>query len=119
MATTDSAKSQATAAAKSAKATIDSGVEEVKAEARRTGARAKGQAADLQDTLAQGAEEIAATVTERLRAVGVDADRMVDVAKEQATELQQLIEDEIRERPLRALGIAAMVGLFVGYMSAR
>ena len=32
---------------------------------------------------------------------------------------QQLIEDEIRERPLRALGLAAAVGLFVGFLSAR
>jgi ElaB/YqjD/DUF883 family membrane-anchored ribosome-binding protein len=44
---------------------------------------------------------------------------MVDVAKEQATDLQRLIEQEIRERPLRALGLAAAVGLFVGFLSAR
>ena len=119
MATTESAKHQAAAAASSAKATIEDGVEEVKTQARRTGARVRSQAAEVQDTLTQGADDIAATVSEKLRAVGVDADRMVDVAREQVSELQQLVEDEIRERPLRALGIAAMVGLFVGYMSAR
>ena len=119
MATTESAKRQAGAAAKRVKAQIEAGAEDVAAESRRTGERAKRQAGALEDTLARGAEDIAATVSERLRAVGVDADRMVDVAKEQASELQQLIEDEIRERPLRALGVAAMVGLFVGYLSAR
>lgn len=119
MATTESAKRELSDAAKSAKANIEAGVDEVKAEARRTGSRAKSQADDLQDTLSRGAEDVVATVSERLRSVGVDADRMVDVAKEQVSDLQQLIEDEIRERPLRALGLAAAVGLFVGFISAR
>lgn len=119
MATTESAKRQAGTAAKRVKAKVEAGVEDVATEARRTGERAKRQASALEDTLARGAEDIAATVSERLRSVGVDADRMVDVAKEQASELQQMIEDEIRERPLRALGVAAMVGLFFGYISAR
>ena len=119
MATTTSAKRQAAAAAKRAKAEVEAGAEDVATEARQAGARARRQASVLEDTLTRSAEDIAATVSERLRAVGVDTDRMVDVAKEQATELQQLIEDEIRERPLRALGIAAAVGLFVGFLSAR
>ena len=118
MATTTSAKRQA-AAARGAKAGVEAGAEDVAAEARQAGARAKRQASALEDSLTRSAEDIAATVSERLRAVGVDTDKMVDVAKEQATELQQLIEDEIRERPLRALGIAAAVGLFVGFLSAR
>lgn len=107
------------AAAKDAKAAVETGAEDVATEARRAGARAKRQASALEETLTRSAEDIAATVSDRLRAVGVDTDRMVDVAKEQATELQKLIEDEIRERPLRALGLAAAVGLFVGYLSAR
>lgn len=119
MADTTSSKRQATAAAKRAKAEIEAGAEDVATQARRAGARAKRQAGLLEDSLARGAEDIAATVSDRLRSVGVDTDKMVDVAKEQASELQQLIEDEIRERPLRALGLAAAVGLFVGYLSAR
>lgn len=119
MANTTSAKRQAAAAARAAKAEVEAGAEDVAAGARRAGARAKRQASALEDTLARSAEDIAAGVTERLRAVGVDTDRMVDVAKEQASELQQLIEAEIRERPLRALGLAAAVGLFVGFLTAR
>ncbi|MGO4405576.1 hypothetical protein AB4Z10_15100 [Bosea sp. RAF48] len=119
MVTTTSAKRQAAAAARRAKAEVEAGAEDVSAEVHQAGARAKRQASALEDTLTRSAEEIAATVTDRLRAVGVDTDKMVDVAKEQATELQRLIEDEIRERPLRALGLAAAVGLFVGYLSAR
>jgi ElaB/YqjD/DUF883 family membrane-anchored ribosome-binding protein len=118
MATTTSAKRQ-TAAARRAKAEAEAGTEDVAAEVREAGGRAKRQASALEDTLTRSAEDIAATVNEKLRAVGVDTDRMVGVAKEQATELQQLIEAEIRERPLRALGLAAAVGLFVGYLSAR
>ena len=119
MARTTSSKRSAAAAAKSAKAEIETGAEDVASEARRAGTRAKRQASVLEETLTRSAEDIAATVSERLRAVGVDTDRMADVAKEQASELQKLIEDEIRERPLRALGLAAAVGLFVGYLSAR
>jgi len=119
MATTTSAKRQAAAAAKRARAEVEAGAEDVAAEMQEAGSRARRQASALEDTLTRSAEEIAANVTDRLRAVGVDTDKMVDVAKEQATELQKLIEDEIRERPLRALGLAAAVGLFVGYLSAR
>jgi ElaB/YqjD/DUF883 family membrane-anchored ribosome-binding protein len=44
---------------------------------------------------------------------------MAAVAREQASDLEELIIREIRERPLRALGLAAAVGLFVGFLSAR
>jgi len=44
---------------------------------------------------------------------------MVEIAREQAGDLEDLIIREIRERPLRALGMAAAVGLFVGFLSAR
>ena len=44
----------------------------------------------------------------------------VDVSRQDGgAAMQRLIEDEIRERPLRALGVAAAVGLFVGFLSAR
>lgn len=119
MARATSSKRSAADAAKAAKAEIEAGAEDVAAEARKAGTRARRQASVLEETLTRSAEDIAATVSERLRAVGVDTDKMTDVAMEQASELQKLIEDEIRERPLRALGLAAAVGLFVGYLAAR
>jgi len=83
-------------------------------------APAAGRQAGLaKDDLVRSAEELVATVGETLKSVGVDTDRMADVAREQATDLQRLIVKEIQERPLRALGIAAAVGLFVGFLSAR
>lgn len=119
MASTSSAKQQASSAAKRARDEVADGAEEVGARVKATGRRVKEQAEEIEDTLARGASDIADTVSERLRSVGVDTDRMVDAAKDQATELQQLIMDEVRDRPLRALGIAAAIGLFVGFLSAR
>jgi ElaB/YqjD/DUF883 family membrane-anchored ribosome-binding protein len=117
--TTPSAKRQAASAAKRVKDEVVSGAEEIAGEARATAAKVKREAGAIEESLTRGAEDLVATVGEKLRSVGVDTDRMADVAKEQASELQRLIEDEIRERPLRALGLAAAVGLFVGFLSAR
>jgi ElaB/YqjD/DUF883 family membrane-anchored ribosome-binding protein len=116
---TSSAKRQAAASAKRAKdEAVDAG-ETVAAEARKVRSAAKRDADAIEDSLTRGAEDLVATVGERLRSAGVDTDRMVEVAREQATDLQRLIEEEIRERPMRALGLAAAVGLFVGFLSAR
>ncbi len=121
--TTDSAKSQASSAAKRARDEIETGAEQVATKAKstaRTAARSvKREAGEIEASLTRGAEELAATVSGRLRSAGVDTDKLVEVAREQATDLQKLLEDEIRERPLRALGVAAAIGLFVGFLSAR
>ena len=63
--------------------------------------------------------DMAGTVSSKLKTVGVDTDVMVTAAKDQASELQRLISDELRARPLRALGIAAAVGLIVGLLTSR
>ncbi len=119
MATSTTAAKRAAASAKRVKDEVVAGGEEIAGEARETTARVKREAGAIEESLTRGAEDLVATVGEKLRSVGVDTDRMADVAKEQATELQRLIEEEIRERPLRALGLAAAVGLFVGFLSAR
>jgi ElaB/YqjD/DUF883 family membrane-anchored ribosome-binding protein len=119
MATTTSAKRQAASAVKRAKDDVVAGAEDVAAEAKVAGRKARSQAGEFEASLTRSAEELTAAVTDTLRSVGVDTDRMVDVAKEQATDLQRLIVQEIQERPLRALGLAAAVGLFVGFLSAR
>jgi ElaB/YqjD/DUF883 family membrane-anchored ribosome-binding protein len=69
--------------------------------------------------VADEAGEAAASVQEKLKAVGVDTDVMMHAARDQAGELQKLVADELRTRPLRALGFAAAAGLIVGYLSAR
>ncbi len=76
-------------------------------------------ASELVTTVARGAGEVAETVSAKLKTVGVDTDVMVNAAKDNATELQRLISDELTARPMRALGIAAAVGVLVGMMTAR
>ncbi|WP_069883089.1 hypothetical protein [Bosea sp. BIWAKO-01] len=46
-------------------------------------------------------------------------ERMGNVAQEQATDFQQMIIDEVLERPVRALGFAAAIGLIAGFIVAR
>ena len=59
-------------------------------------------------SLTRGAKEVVSSIDAKLRTVGVDTDKLTD-----------LIADEIIDRPLRALGIAAVIGFFVGVMAAR
>lgn len=117
--TATSAKRQAGAAVKRAKDEAAAAADDVAKRAATAGRRVQREAEEIEDSLTRGAEELAASVNQRLRAVGVDTDKMVGVAKEQATELQRLLIAEIQERPLRALGLAAAIGVFVGFLSAR
>lgn len=118
-ATTTSAKRQAAASVRRAKEDVADAADEVAGRAKASGRRLRDEADEIERSLARGAEDLAATVSSKLKSVGVDTDKMADVAREQAGDLQDLIIREIQERPLRALGLAAAVGLFVGFLSAR
>lgn len=86
---------------------------------RRTGAKNRKQ------DMSESAEDIGGGIGELANSAGeaVDnaalTDRFVDIASERAAGLQQRIIDEIREKPLQAVGFAAMIGLFVGFSVAR
>ncbi|OQW81927.1 MAG: hypothetical protein BVN31_09820 [Proteobacteria bacterium ST_bin15] len=73
----------------------------------------------LSDMVGREASEVADKVSAHLKDIGVDTGVMAHAAKEQVSELQRLIGEELRARPLRALGIAAVLGVFVGLISAR
>ena len=118
-ATSSTAKRQAAASVKRAKDEVADAAADTAERARRAGRRVKEEADEIEASLTRGAEDLAATVSEKLRSVGVDTDRMVDAAKKQAGDLESMIIDEIRARPLRAVGLAAAVGLFVGFLTAR
>lgn len=118
-ATSSTAKRQAAASVKRAKDEVADAASDTVERARRAGHRVQDEADEVEASLARGAEDLAATVSEKLKSVGVDTDRMAAIAREQAGDLEELIIREIRERPLRALGLAAAVGLFVGFLSAR
>jgi ElaB/YqjD/DUF883 family membrane-anchored ribosome-binding protein len=85
----------------------------------RTVENLRHDAADASARLAETAQDAAATVSRKLKSVGVDTNVMADAAKDQASQLQQLIVDELKARPARALVAAAAVGLVVGLITAR
>lgn len=80
---------------------------------------AEREVSELGDDVARGASDLADAVSSRLKTVGVDTDVMANLAKDQASELQRLIGDELRSHPMRALGIAAALGVVVGLMTTR
>jgi len=80
---------------------------------------AQREAADLQDEVTRRAAKAADTFAAKLKAAGVDTDVMVEAAKGQAGALQRFLADEVKSRPVRALGVAAALGLVVGLISSR
>jgi ElaB/YqjD/DUF883 family membrane-anchored ribosome-binding protein len=79
----------------------------------------KTTASQTADNVARSASDMADNVSTKLKSVGVDTDVMANAAKNQATELQRLIGDELQARPMRSLAIAAAFGVIVGWMSVR
>jgi ElaB/YqjD/DUF883 family membrane-anchored ribosome-binding protein len=75
--------------------------------------------ADLGGEPAPPDSENNSATSKNLKSVEVDAGRIAEVAHERVTEFQQMLAEEIRARPFRALGWAAAAGLVVGIMSAR
>lgn len=99
----------------STKATAEDAANRVKQETETL----RQDASKLGEKMMRDASEMADTVSTKLKSVGVDTDVMVDAAKGQASELQRLIAEELRTHPLRALGIAAALGVVVGLMTSR
>jgi ElaB/YqjD/DUF883 family membrane-anchored ribosome-binding protein len=74
---------------------------------------------ELGESIAANAQQAVSTVSGRLKSVGVDPEVMANAAKDQASLLQQFIAEELKTRPVRALGVAAAIGLVVGLMTTR
>jgi hypothetical protein len=60
-----------------------------------------------------------AGVAANLKSIGVDTGQLTAAASEQASELQRLLIDEVRARPLRALGWAAAAGVIFGFWATK
>jgi len=84
---------------------------------RQTGTRHRSTSQGAE--LAQSLRDAGSTVSENLRSVGVNTDEMAEIPERRVTELQEMLMDEIRARPLRALGWAAAAGLVVGLWAAK
>lgn len=80
------------------------------------GFKAMSQAADEGGA---GSSDNAREGTSQLKKYGVDTGQMTEAAAERVTELQQLLIDEIRARPMRALGWAAAIGVVFGFWAAK
>lgn len=93
------------------------------AAAGKTAAARAAEAANLQDAStaadAPAIETVVAQVGERLKAAGVDPERLIEAARDQAGDVQKKVADEVKTNPLRTLGLAAAAGLVVGYLSNR
>lgn len=79
------------------------------------GFKAMSQAADDSSGGGPGQEG----TSDRLKAYGVDTDVMAEAATERVSDFQQMIEDEVRARPLRALGWAMAAGVVLGFWAAK
>ena len=77
------------------------------------------EAGSVSRVVQQSASDIAAEVTRKLREAGIDTDQLLITARDQAGDLQKMIVDEVRSRPVRALGFAALAGVVVGLLSTR
>ena len=76
-------------------------------------------ASNTASDMIESATTAAANINEKLKTVGVDTSVMADVAKEQMTDLQRLLADELKQRPMRTLGIAAAVGFVAALIATR
>ncbi len=97
----------------------DGKTETVTEKARKGAETIEQEATEMADSVKRNASELAETVSTKLKTVGVDTDVMATAAKDQASELQRMLAQELQAHPMRALGIAAAVGVFVGLMTAR
>jgi len=77
------------------------------------------EATQIQDKLSRKASEYGDTINDKLKSAGVDTDKISYVAREQISDLQRLIGDELRQKPFRTIGIAAVIGLVAGLLSSR
>ncbi|WP_187640084.1 hypothetical protein [Bosea sp. F3-2] len=74
---------------------------------------------NLAATATENTNERNKELTANLKEFGIDTDRMTEAANERVGDLQQMLMDEVRARPMLALCWAATIGLFVGFLAAR
>ena len=84
-----------------------------------TGFKAMSQNAEAMDSSGSQHEDGNKGIAPSLKSYGVDTNQITEAAGERATELQQLIIDEIKARPMRALGWAAAAGVIFGFWAAK
>ncbi|TCR68213.1 hypothetical protein [Bosea sp. BK604] len=66
-----------------------------------------------------GGDDRNGELTANLKEFGIDTDRMAEAANERVGDFQQMLIDEVRNRPMQALCWAAAAGVVVGLLAAR
>jgi len=64
--------------------------------------------------VSEAAAQLGRAVSNKLKDVGVDTEVMKGSANAQAATLQDMVAEEIVRRPWHALGLAALVGFWMG-----
>lgn len=82
-------------------------------------AAASAAAAEAPSVTEPTVETLVAQVGDRLKEAGIDPERVLTAARDQAGEVQDKVAAEVQAHPLRTLGLAAAAGLVVGYLSSR
>lgn len=80
---------------------------------------ADARAKELTDNAMRELSALATSLNARLKDLGVDADRMIEGAKEGAVSLEKRLADEVVSRPLRSLAIAAGLGIALGFLTRK
>lgn len=86
-----------------------------------------GQTADDVGAKASAATEAALreinnlvdSLTERVKALGVDTNALSDKARASASAVEKTIMREVTDRPLRAFAVAGLIGLAIGALSRK
>lgn len=93
--------------------------EEAAAKASDMAQSVKDNVSGAMETASQEASQMATAANRKLKSVGIDTDVMINAAAERGSELQTMLQDQLRDRPMRTLGIAAALGVLVGLITAR
>ncbi|MBN9062002.1 MAG: hypothetical protein BGP06_14465 [Rhizobiales bacterium 65-9] len=64
--------------------------------------------------VSEAAAQLGRAVSNKLKDVGVDTEVLKKAANAQAATLQDMVAEEIVRRPWQALGLAALVGFWMG-----
>jgi ElaB/YqjD/DUF883 family membrane-anchored ribosome-binding protein len=77
------------------------------------------KASDIKNDLSEQASDMGAAVSEKLKNYGVDTDVIAESVKEQASSLQNTLNEHVRSNPGRSLALAALAGFVFALMSKR
>ncbi|MCA0400243.1 MAG: DUF883 C-terminal domain-containing protein [Proteobacteria bacterium] len=77
------------------------------------------KARELTDSAVREITDMMASMKARLKDLGVDTDQMLETAKDSASSVEKRIAEEVVERPLRSLAIAAGIGLALGFLTRK